>query len=83
MNFVFNRELLVIKLDSLNNFPISEYKITKLKKSNLFNLLLIFFTPPNISDIKTMENYEFEINLVEEISYYIDVKGNNKNNKKY
>jgi hypothetical protein len=30
-----------------------------------------------------MENYEFEINLVEEISYYIDVKGNNKNNKKY
>ena len=74
---IINSQNEVISSSSSNiNIPISDYKIKLLKKCKSIQFVTYFITPTNSSDIKIMENYEFKINIVAELSYNISIKRN-------
>lgn len=74
---VVNSQNEVISYSSSNiNIPISNYKIIKLKKCKSIQFDTYFIMPANAKDIKIMENYDFKINLVAELSYNLSINRN-------
>lgn len=58
------------------SIPISPSKIANLKKCKSIEIISYFIMPASPPDIKLLENYQFDVNIIAELNYNVGVKSN-------